>query len=187
MPYDQYSFETTGMRSVARRWGDMSSAAKGSKALNELVASGIEHFSNQEQIVEAMRKVYDGIKGYNEDDAKKFILKLAEGVIKFYEKDYRHRLPFGIGTLMGLVTGKSSYAQIAYGRGAMAWEELQVNEFTRLLRNNGMLTVEQQHELQNRAGGGKKEASWAYVRTIVPLLMLALAYYMFSKSLSEKN
>ena len=187
VPYNQYSFETTGMRSIARRWGDMASAARGSKALNELVASGIEHFSSQEQIVEAMRKVYDGIKGYNEDDAKKFTLKLAEGIIKFYEKDYRHRLPFGIGSLMGLVTGKSSYAQIAYGRGAMAWEELQVNEFTRLLRTNGMLTVEQQHELQNRAGGGKKEASWAYVRTVVPLLMLALAYYMLSKSLSEKN
>lgn len=187
VPYDQYSFETTGMRSVARRWGDMASAAKASKALNELVSSGIEHFSNQEQIVEAMRKVYDGIKGYSEDDAKKFTLKLAEGIIKFYGKDYKARLPFGIGTLMGLVTGKSSYAQIAYGRGAMAWEELQINEFTRLLRNNGMLTIEQQHELQDKAGGGKKEVVWSYARTVIPLLSLALAYYMFSKVISEKD
>ncbi len=187
VPYDQYSFETTGMRSVARRWGDMASAAKAAKALNKLVTSGVEHFKNQEQIVEAMREVYEGIRGYNEDDARKFVLKLSEGIIKFYQKDYKHRLPFGIGTLVGLVTGKSSAAQIAYGRGAMAWEELQVNEFTRLLRDNGMLSLEQQHELQDKTIGGRKEATWAYVRTVAPLLMLALAYYMLSKSLSEKN
>lgn len=187
IPYDQYSFETSGPRSAARRWGDMKSAAAGSKALNELVSEGIEHFSNQEQVVEAMAKVYKGIKGYNEDDARKFTVRLAEGIMKFYGKDYKARLPLGMGTLMGLVTGKASYAQIVYGKGAMAWDELQLNEFTRLLRSHGMITVEQQHELQNRAGGGKKEVVWGYTRTVLPLIMMALAYYMYTQVVEEKK
>lgn len=186
VPYNEYNFEITGPRSIARRWGDMASAARASKAFLEFF-SGIDHFKDQGQIVEAMIKIYDGIKGYNEDDAQKFMLRLAEGVVKFYKKGWQSRLPLGIGSLMSLVTGKSSYAQIAYGRGAMAWDELQVNEFTRLLRDAGKLTVEQQHELQEKVGGSKKEVAWAYARTVVPLIMLALVYYMLSKSLNEKN
>lgn len=185
VPYDQYDFETTGLRSVARRWGDMASAAGASKAFQEFIV-GMEHYKEQEQIVAAMRKIYDGIKNYNEDDARKFTLRMAEGVIKFYEKDYRHRLPFGIGTVVGMITGKSSAAQIAYGRGAMAWEELHVNEFTRLLRDNGMLTIEEQHKLQQKAGGGKGNVSWGYARTIIPLLMLGIAFHMFNKVKEEK-
>ncbi|MCL5970200.1 MAG: hypothetical protein M1450_01725 [Patescibacteria group bacterium] len=187
VPYDQYSFETTGPRSVARRWGDMASAAKSSKALSEFVSDGIEHFSSMEEVVKAMRPIYDGIKGYNEEDAKKFILKLAEGVMKFYGKDYKARLPLGIGSLMDIVTGKSSYAQIAYGRGAMAWDELQLNEFTRLLRDEGMLTLDQQHELQVKAGGGKKEVVWGYIRTVAPLIMLGIAVYMSLKVAKEER
>ena len=107
--------------------------------------------------------------------------------MKFYGKDYKSRLPFGIGTLMGIATGKSSYAQIAYGRGAMAWDELQLNEFTRLLRDQGMLTVEQQRELQGKAGGGKKEVAFGYVRTIAPLIMLGIAFYISTKVLEEET
>lgn len=187
VPYDQYSFETTGPRSVARRWGDMASASKAAKAMQEFVSQGMESFSTQEEIVKALKPIYEGIKGYNEDDAKKFISRLAEGVIKFYGKDYKSRLPLGIGTVIGMVTGKSSYAQIAYGREAMAWDELQINEFTRMLRNNGMQTVEQQHELQDRAGGGKKESTWGYVRTITPLIMLGIAFYMSTKLLEQER
>lgn len=185
VPYNEYDFEVTGQRSVARRWGDMASAAKASKAFSELL-TGMEHFKEQGQILEAMRKVYEGVKGYNEDDARKFTLKLAEGIIKFYGKGWQHRLPFGIGSVIGMATGKSSYAQIAYGRGAMAWDEIQVNEFTRLLRDNGMLTIEQQHELQKRAGGGKKEIAYGLVRTIVPLIGLAIIWYILSKAKDEK-
>jgi len=187
VPYDQYSFETTGPRSVARRWSDMASAATASKALGELVSHGIEHFSSMEDVIKAIQPIYDGIKNYNEEDAKKFTSKLAEGIMKFYGKDYKARLPLGIGSLMGIITGESSYAQIAYGRGAMAWDELQLNEFTRQLRDKGMLNVEQQHELQNKAGGGKKEVVWSYIRTVVPLIMLGLAFYMFLKVSKEER
>jgi len=186
VPYDEYDFEATGPRSVARRWGDMKAAAGASKASREFVEK-VDLYKNQEQIVGEMRKVFDQIKGYNEDDARKFTLRLAEGVMKFYEKDFRHRLPLGIGTLMGITSGKSSAAQIAYGRGAMAWDELQSNEFTRLLRDNGMITVEEQQKLQKKAGGGKKEVAWSYARTVLPLLALALAYYLYTQVIEEEK
>lgn len=184
-PYDEYKFEDTGNRSVARRWGDMASAAKAATALSEFMGK-IESFKDPAQIIEAMKPIYDGIKGYNEDDAKKFVLKLSEGVMKFYGKSWTHRLPLGIGTLLSTVAGRASYAQIAYGKGAMAWDEFQSNEFTRLMRDSGMLTEDQQHELQSRAGGGKKEVSWAYLRTLLPLLSLYAIWYLMNKVGNDK-
>jgi len=186
IPFDRYTIEDTGPRSLARRWADMQSAAKAGAAFNEFLI-GIDHYTKPEQIVEAMHKIYLGIFGYNEEFARKFTRQMAEGVMRFYGKSWTHRLPLGIGTLHTLATGNSSFAQIAYGRDAMSWDELDLNAFTRLLRERGLLTVEEQHELQERAGGGKLAASLDVARTVLPLLMIAMVYYMITEAAKERR
>ena len=186
MPFNKYVIEDTGPRSVARRWADILSAAKAGAAFNEFLI-GFDHYTKPEQIVENMYKIYTGIFGYNEDFARKFTRQMAEGVMKFYEKSWTHRLPLGMGTLNTLVGGNSSFAQIAYGRDAMAWDELDLSQFTRLLRERGLLTLEEQHELQKRAGGGRIAASWDVARTVLPLMMIAMAYYMITEATKERR
>lgn len=186
LPFSKYTIEDTGARSVARRWSDMQSAAKAGAAFIEFL-KGIEHYTKPEQIVEAMAKIHEGIFGYNEEYAQKFTKQLAEGVMKFYGKSWTHRIPLGLGTLNTLVKGNSSYAQIAYGRDAMAWDELDLNKFTRLIRGRGLFKVEDQSEVQKRAGGGKKAATWDVVRTVLPLMMIAMAYYMLTETTKERR
>jgi len=186
VPFQKYVFEETGARSGSRRWADMAAAAKAGQAFGELL-NGLEAFTEQGQIVEAMYKIYHSIKEYNEESAQRFSLSLSEGIMKFYAKTWTHRLPLGIGTANSMIGGNSSYAQIAFGRDKMAWDETKLNEFTRLVRNRGMNTVEQQHKLQERAGGDKKGVVWDSARTVLPLIMLALAYYAMSQAAKEKS
>lgn len=186
IPYNKYVFEETGPRGGARRWADMAAAAKAGVAFSEFL-NGIEAYTEPGQIVEALHKIYLPIKDYNLDYAEQFVQDLSEGVMKFYGKKWTHRLPLGIGTANAMLGGESSYAQIAFGRGKMAWDELQLNEFTRLLRDKGFIKVEQQAKLQGKAGGGKKEVAWGYARTVLPLIMAALAYYIVTKAAKEER
>jgi hypothetical protein len=175
IPFDKYTFEDTGPDSVARRWRDLNAAAKAGHGFTELII-GIEHFKNQEQIVEAINKIYMSIFEYSEESAQKFTEQIAEGVMKFYAKSWKHRLPFGIGSTASLATGEGSFAQILYGRTAMAWDETDLSNFTTLLRGKGSISVEGQQRLQERAGGGKGQVMWAVSRSIIPFL-LALGFY----------
>lgn len=190
MPFDRYEFVKTGGSSIARRWRDINSARTAADALTTKLIPFMDSFKGEEgmgKIIEVMREIYVGISGYDEGLAREFTQKLAEGIIKFYAKDWMSRLPLGIGTLWGISTGRASYAQTAFGREAPAWDEIEVGEFTRLLRTHGMLTLEQQHALQARAGGGKKEVAYAFARVLIPILMLGLAYYLIKKVKDEKD
>ncbi len=185
VPFEEYDFSKTGPTSLARRWRDIASAKKSSDALHVLVDK-LDTFKSSEQLIEPLRAIFDGVAGYDSIIARQVMVNLAEGIMKFYGKDWFNRLPLGLGTISGAISGRASFAQAAFGRGAMAWDELELNEFTRLLRDQGLIELEQQHELQERAGGGKKEVAWGYVRTVAPLIMLALAFYFMSK-LTEKK
>lgn len=185
LPWDKYRFGKTGGTSIARRWRDIGSEKKAVDGLLKLV-TGMDTFKKPEDIITVLREMYNGVAGYDEGIAREVTQKFAEGVIKFYAKDWFARLPLGIGTIVGMTTGKASYAQAAFGRGAMAWDEIEINEFTRLIRDTGMLTIEQQHELQQKAGGGKKEVFYAFTRTIPSILALAFVVYMLTRLTKEK-
>ncbi|MBI2195555.1 MAG: hypothetical protein HYU48_00740 [Candidatus Levybacteria bacterium] len=185
LPYDRYKFAKTGATSIARRWRDIANAKLASDATHKLV-EGMAHFKSPEQIVEVLAEVYKGVAGYDAHIAEAVVADYAEGIMKFYGKDWYSRLPLGIGTITDKLLGRASFAQASFGRGAMAWNELQLNDFTGLLRDGHLITREIQQDLQKRAGGGKKEVAWGLVRTIAPLLMLAFIYYMMSRIAKEK-
>lgn len=186
LPYHKYNFEATGERSFARRWGDMADGAKAGAAFMKFI-EGIDVFTEPGQIVEAMHAIYAPMKEYSLDAANRFMEELAEGVMKFYGKSWVHRLPLGIGTALSQTGSESSYAQIAYGRQKMAWDELDLNEFTRLCRDKGLIQVEGQHRVQGKAGGGREAMAGSYLRTILPLIALAMAYYIATHAIKDEK
>lgn len=191
-PFDEYNFGATGPTSIARRWRDYASEHVAAGGLENLLDAlpllkETEKAAGKEELVKILfEKIYKPITNYDGNTARDVVLKLSEGIIKFYSKDYPSRLPLGVGTLWGLIKGKSSFAQFAYGREAMAWDETDINEFTTMIRAKGMLTVEQQHQLQKQAGGGKKEVIYGTLRTMMPLISIAIMYLIFSRMLKEK-
>lgn len=195
LPYHKYSFESTGERSFARRWGDMADGAKAGAALMKFI-EGIDVFTEPGQIVEAMHAIYTPMKEYSLEAANRFMEELAEGVMKFYGKSWVHRLPLGIGTAISTVTNlpwvsteanRASYAQIAYGSMKMAWDELDLNEFTRKLRDKGLIQESGQQKIQRKAGGGKETIAGSYLRTILPLIALAMAYYIATHAIKDEK
>lgn len=186
VPFDKYVFAKAGGSAIARRWRDIASAKKAVDGTLKLV-SGMDSFKNPAAIVPILREIYGGIAGYDEDLARRVTLKFAEGVTRFYSKDVWSRLPFGIGTLNSLVNRGSSYAEVAFGKGQMAWDELAVNEFSRQLRDQGLLTLDQQHKLQGKVGGNKIAVVAAYARTLTPLIGLAIAVYILKETFEEEK
>jgi len=187
IPFDEYEFANTGSTSLARRWRDIASESTAGKGLADLVTH-MESFQDVETIIKALRPIYDGIAGYDEGLAKTIMLQISEGIIKFYKKDWVNRLPFGVGFLTGAISGKMSYAQIAFGRGAMAWDELDVNDFIVHLRQAGFTPDDQKlmSDFKEKVGGKKWNIGIAIARTAVPLLLLAFTYYMLTKVKDEK-
>jgi hypothetical protein len=179
-PYDVYHFGATGGTGIARLWRDNADVAKSTVGVLHLV-TGMSHYRSPADLLKPLDEIYSGVAAFDSGFAQEVVSWFAEGVMKFYSKDYYSRLPLGIGTLSSMITGKASFAQAAYGRESMAWDEFQLNEFTRLLRANHYLTEEQQHELQAKAGGSRSEVAWATLRTLAPLLTLALLYYLLTR------
>lgn len=184
IPFDKYVFEETGGRSVARRWADMASGAEAGEIFGKFLEK-VATFKDQKSIVDVMEQMYEKIDFYNEDYAKQFMMELGEGIMKFYGKGWINRFPI-VGSVMNMISD-SSYAQIAYGKEAMAWDEIEQNEFTRLLRDRGLIKIDQQHSLQKEAGGSRAAVVGSYTRTVLPLMMMAIAFFILTNSFKEER
>lgn len=183
VPYDEYEFTKLGSNAIARRWGDFGNENKAVAATLELM-NNMHAYKTPEQVAEALHKIYSPIDQYDPGVAAEITSRLAEGVAKFYSKDYISRLPFGMGTILGL-RGKNSFAEAAWGRGATSWDENEVNKFTRLLRAKGILSLEGQRELQSRTIGGRMDITKAFFRNYAQLGLFAVLFYIIKNSVRE--
>lgn len=179
-PLREYRFSKAGGNAFSRRWNDMVAASKATEATIGLM-DGLNSFKTQEPAVAAIKQIYNPLANIDESLAKDRSMAVAEGVMKFYRKDWYARLPFGVGTLFN-ITGRHSFAELAYGKGQMSWDEVDLNGFTRLLRDQVPITLEQQHELQGKAGGTRTQTAEAYARLLIPIIALALTYYVLKES-----
>ncbi|MDP3998586.1 MAG: hypothetical protein Q8P89_03140 [bacterium] len=196
VPYDLYQFVETGPTGlVARTMRDFASESKAVMALINVV-NKMHSYHKQEDIIKDLEEIYAGIKGYDEDKARRAILKIAEGICKFYAKDWQARLPLGIGSLVGFLGDrgllpnhrKASFAKTAFGKEAPAWDEEDKRKFTRALHAAGMLDYKQLAELEKRVGATIWYDAWAKTRTFGPLGLLMLLMEMgrvFTKDMTK--
>lgn len=173
--FDKFTFAKTGPTSLARRWRDIKAENDAVTGLGEYL-EGMTIYQDQDQIVEALYKVYKAMTNYDGGAARDMVTKLSEGAIKYFGKKWSARLPFGIGTAVSM-GGRASFAQSAHGRHSMAWDELEIYEFRKKLYTRGMINHEQEKELVKKAGGGVKEVIVHAFRTWGMLAVLALLFY----------
>lgn len=184
-PVELFDFAATGDESFKRRWGDISSAVSAQELFHKEILMKMPVFQSREEIVKSMFDVYMALKGHDENVTTEFMADIAEGVIKFYKKDIVARLPGGIGTFIGLSTGKASYAQAAFGRNAMAWDEIDIDGFIKDLYWWELLNPEQIKKLRKQTGAEKWNLALAIARTASQLGLLGLLYYILSSSLKD--
>lgn len=201
VPFNRYEFIRTGGDSVPRRWNDQNNASKA----GDLTIGGFERkmdsYKKQEDIIHDLREIYERISQYDEDRARQLIFGFAEGAMKFYGKDWWARLPLGVGTTLGAITGyellklpgikqiadrvpflkkineknlKSSFAKTKFGNLALGWDETNKWKFTRLLEDSGMLTYAQIEEFRKRTGATLGHMIMDQLRTWGPLGLFAI-------------
>lgn len=148
VPWDKYEFVRTGGRSVDRRWKDMLAASKAGAAVGEMV-NAMPQVKSAGDLVNLIHKVHSSIEQYDADIAEDVAADLAEGVIWFYSKDSYAKGVFG-EALSKLPGNRSSYAEFAFGRGAMAWDELTTHDFINGLRERHMINDRIKSELMEK-------------------------------------
>lgn len=179
LPYDLYNFTATGSNSLERRWGDINSVAQAASLFETLIRD-IPDIPDQDTLIGKMKEVYKAMAGHDEGRAREFMVRFAEGIIKFYKKDIIKRLPAGFGMFDGLINGEASYAQIAYGRKQMAWDELDVRRFVYEVQFHGLIKKGDLEELRKKTGAENWIMGLAIARSAIPLGLLGFLYYMFT-------
>lgn len=181
---EKLSIVGTGPDTIKRRWEDMLASAGAAEQFGKLI-SGMSHYHKQEDIIKALNDVYSVLQGHDESVARVFMKQAMEGIIKYYKKDLMARLPFGVGSLYGLVKGRSSMAQKVYqDRGQMAWDELDIDAFIK--KGHGLLNHEQEASLREKVGATNFNKVLAYARTFFMFALVGYIFYLMKKQSDEK-
>lgn len=180
IPHEIYSYAGTGDNSFERRWGDIESVANGAKLYEDFIRH-INNMKKQEDIIQLLQKIHDAVLGHDENVAREVMERTIEGVTKFFKKDIVARLPAGLGWLKGFIGGKASYAQLAFGRDQMAWDEVQVDAFLKMAREAGLVGDQQIEDLRKKTGARWWNLGLGIGRTLVSLGFLSFIYYMFKE------
>lgn len=171
--------------SFKRRWdADIGPVVQTAGMYGEFITN-LTEFKSQEDIVKAMKKIHSTLSAHDAQVANDTMRYLVEGVGKFYKKDWVNRLPLGVGKITGFVGGDASYAQVAFGRGQMAWDELDMQAFLHTVHAAGIVKEEQLEELRKRLGTKSWSLLWAAGRSGIPLLFAALVYLFLNEQLEQ--
>lgn len=182
IPYDEYNFTNLGGTAIARRWRDIGGAVEAGDALNGFISNMQAFKGDPHKIIGELRKIYSGMTMYDANAARAFTMKLAKGIIRYYERAWWTQIP-----VLEYFTGrmKSSYAQLALGQEQAAWDVRAKNIFIEELFDNAMLSHHQAQELMSGTAANKPYVYYEVVKKVAPLLMLGLAIYLLSRALKD--
>lgn len=178
-----------GDKAIARRWGDMMFIESGSEAVIDFVTK-LKTFASPEEVAEGLQKIYDGVKGYDSGVARDITKKMGEAAIKFYSKDWYYRAPSGIGAILGLTKGAKdgiSWSQALLGSDAMAWDEIDANKLTQVMRAHGTWALEDQRDIQKKTIAKRQKVLAAYARFGIPVVTLAILFWLNREETEEER
>ncbi len=172
VPWDKYEFARTGGPSIGRRWNDMLAASKASAGLVEMV-NAMPQVKSPADLVGMIHKIHSAVEQYDADIAENVAADLAEGVIWFFSKDAYAKGVIG-EALSKLPGNRSSYAEFAFGRGAMAWDELTTHDFINGLREKHMIDDHIKSELMEKTKSGGKHVALRIGEYVALVILLAI-------------
>ena len=80
--------------------------------------------------------------------------------IDFYSKDEFSKGMMGLGEIHAKLTGEASFAEFAFGRGAMAWDELQAHDFIRDAKDKKFISAGEREHLMKATKSEVKNVAW---------------------------
>lgn len=183
--HEVFDYEADTGDTIKRRWDADIGPVVQTAGLYGKFITNLSEFKSQHDIVKAMKEIHSTLSSHDASVANEAVRYLAEGVGKFYKKDWTTRLPFGVGKLEGFVGGKASYAQVAFGRGQMAWDELDMQAFIHHLHASGLMDHHQIEELKVRLGAENYQLAWAMLRSGIPMLLFGFIYMMLLEQVEQ--
>lgn len=185
IPHEAFDYAAITGNTIQRRWESDIGPVVATAGLYGKFIQNLSEFKSQGDIVKAMKEIHNTLSSHDASVANDVMRDLAEGVGKFYKKDWVTRLPLGIGKIEGFVGGKASYAQVAMGRGQMAWDELDMQAFIQHVYASGLVDEEQKEKLKKRLGAETYQLAWAMARSGIPMLFLSFIYMMLNEQLEQ--
>lgn len=168
----------------ARRARDNTNQAKAS--VEEIKLLGILGNANsQEQVVQGLKAIYDGVSQYDSGKAKQVIADKVEGIIKFYAADWPSQIPV-LGTILGKMK-RSSFAQSVYGKSAMVWQPAEARAFLVKIKDAHMIDDVQFKELADKGFANHFAVGRDIGVAMAQIMALAFAIYMFEELRKEKR
>jgi hypothetical protein len=147
--------------------------------------SGIGTAQNMETMVQHLVKIKDSLSKVDAELAQELMFPLAEGVIRMYKKDALAKMPFAIGTFIGM-TGDTSFVQRYKGMGAMTIDEGDIYAFTKHLTQNSLVSMKEIERFRRKVGGTVFHAGLDFFRTYGQLLLLIMAIEFASRTAKGK-
>lgn len=185
MPHEAFDYAAITGDTIKRRWDADIGPVVATAGLYGKFIQNLTEYKSQGDIVKAMKEMHSTLSGHDKDVASEAMRYLAEGVAKFYKKDWVGRLPLGIGKFHGFVSGDASYAQVAFGRGQMAWDELDIQAFLHEVHAAGIVNEHQYEKLKKRLGAEWYHLGLAMSRSLIPMLIAAFIYMMLNEQLEQ--
>ena len=176
IPFSDFNFINTGGRGFFRRINDYANSVKATNELTGLILK-IPTSHNIEPLIESIAKIKEAVSNYDRRIAMEILPFIEEGIIRVYDKDVLARLPGGIGAVVSLLKD-SSFAQEAFSREAMSWDEGDKFNFTRHLMQNNLADKADIIKLRKRVGATYANVGVDILRTYGQLALLLLAYEM---------
>ena len=186
LPLDLYDWKATGATSYKRRWESDIGSVSGAMDAYEQMLKGLPGFQDQDTIIKTLEKVHLTLSGHDESVSQEMMYRTIEGITKFYKKGWLNRGPFLSGTILNTLGGAASYAQLKFGREAMAWDETKSYEFIHKARAANLITDEHLHKLEKQTGSRGAQVAIDIGRTLQGIILAGFILYLATKVIEEK-
>lgn len=190
MDFSQLEFKYAGASMVGRVFKDannLSASASGIFGFAGVLTHAAVHES-YEDVIEAIEKIIHPIEGvHGPDVASKMTYKLALMTGRYFQKNWKARLPLGIGTVYDYIHRNTALSKELAGRSVWRWDEQTTNTFIEDLFKNRMLTDADRDNLKKELGGRTIQMGFDYMRTVVPLIILLMLWQGTQAALKEDS
>jgi hypothetical protein len=184
-PVDEFNMVALGdTGGYARRFRDNKAQTEAFGKEMELLGN-LKHVQNADQLVAGLEEVYKKIAEYDAPKAKEAVLEKAIMLLKFFkEESFADYLPV-YGPLRRLF-GKTSAAQLAFGRTAPSWAPSVIGATLIRLKDLDLITQEGYNQARETLLAQKRDVGAEATSTLSQFMALAMAIYILQSLVKDE-
>jgi hypothetical protein len=190
LDFSRLEFKYAGASMIGRVFKDAHTLSAGASGIFGF-ADVIKHAAvsgDYNGIIEAIEKITHPVESvHGSDAASKLTYKLATMTARYFQKDWRARLPLGIGTVIDTLTRDTALSKELGGKQVWRWDEEKSYAFIEDLFKHRMLTDEDRSKLKKEIGGTEIQMGIDMLRSVIPLVLFLVMLQAAQAELKESN